>query len=151
MTATFPDADGPFHHERCLCCGTANPHSMGLHLWAKDGRVVGTMRFDAFQEGGPGHAHGGAVATVLDDALGSVPMLLGRPSVTANLNVDYRAPVKLGITVQVTAWPIREDGRKCLVAGELRTGDTLLAEATGLFIQPRPGHYGDAEAAVGRW
>ena len=107
---TLPDFGGLFHHERCLGCGDANPHAMALHLHAEGERVVGHVRFDEHREGAPGYVHGGAVALVLDDALGTVPIILKRPSVTANLNVDFRAPILLGATVTIAAWLVSNRG-----------------------------------------
>jgi uncharacterized protein (TIGR00369 family) len=149
---SFPDGPGPFHHAGCLGCGTANPNTMGIHVRAEGGRVVGHVRFDEHQAGAPGFAHGGAVATVLDDALGSIPLLMGTVAVTANLSVDYRAPVLLGTTLDIAAWPMRSQGRKFFVAGELREPDgKLVAEATALFVVVEPEHFERGTPPVGRW
>jgi acyl-coenzyme A thioesterase PaaI-like protein len=149
--AENPDTSNPFHHAGCLGCGSANPNSIGVQLHTDGDRVVGSATFDEHQEGAPGFVHGGAVATVLDDALGTIPIMLGQPSVTANLNVDYRAPVLLGTTVQISAWLMRREGRKFFVAGELRDGETLIAEATGLFLEVPAEHYERGASSVGRW
>jgi len=148
---SFDVAAGPFHHPGCLGCGTDNPRSLGVRMHPDGERMVGRVRFDEDREGAPGFVHGGAVATVLDEVLGTVPLLLGRPAVTANLNIDFRAPVLIGAEVEATAWLVRAEGRKFFVAGELREGETLLAEATGLFLEMPPEHYARGAEAVGRW
>src|SRR5271154_4014250 len=129
MSLSLPDTDRAFHHPGCLGCGVANPQSLGVHLRAEGGRVIGHVQFDRHKEGAPGFVHGGAVATVLDDALGTIPMLLDQAAVTANLTVDFRAPLLLGASVEIAAWPVRQDGRKIYLAGELREAETLVAEA----------------------
>lgn len=138
-----PDADGtvPAHQPHCLGCGPENPAGMGLRLRIDGHRVRGTVRFDRRQEGAPGFAHGGAVATVLDDALGTVLVILERPAVTANLNVDFRAPAFLEHDLTVEAWSDRVDGRKLHLVGRLLDGDNVVAEARGLFIEVDVNHF----------
>ena len=124
-----PDADGtiPAHQPHCLGCGPENPASMGLKLRVEGDRVLGSVRFDRRQEGAPGFAHGGAVATVLDDALGTVLILVQRPAVTANLNVDFRAPAFLG--------------RELSVVGRLLDGKEIIVEGRALFIEVDINHF----------
>jgi acyl-coenzyme A thioesterase PaaI-like protein len=129
-----PDGTVPAHQPHCLGCGPENPAGMGLRLRVEDERVTGTVRFDQRQEGAPGFAHGGAVATVLDDALGTVLILVERPAVTASLTVDFRAPAFLDRELVVEAWCERVEGRKLHLAGQLREGQTVLAEARALFV-----------------
>lgn len=114
---------------------------MNLRLRIDGDGIRGAVRFDRRQEGAPGFAHGGAVATVLDDALGTVLMLLRRPAVTANLNVDFRAPAFLDHDLDVEARCERVDGRKLYLAGRLRDGETVIAEARGLFVEVELDHF----------
>lgn len=131
----------PPHQPNCLGCGDRNPGSMGVRLYADGDRIRGEVTLDRRHEGAPGFAHGGAVATVLDDTLGSVLMLLGRPAVTGKLEVDYRHPAFLNRRFELEAWAERQEGRKVYIAGEMREGDTLIAEARGLFVQVSLEHF----------
>ncbi len=139
----MPEADGtvPAHKPHCLGCGPENPASMGLRMQVVGERVRGRVRFDRRQEGAPGFAHGGAVATVLDDALGTVLILVRRPAVTARLEVDYRAPAFLERELDVEAWCDRAEGRKLHLEGELRDGETLVARARALFVEVDLAHF----------
>lgn len=129
------------HHPNCLGCGDQNPAGMGLELREEDDRVVGEVTIDRRHEGAPGFAHGGALATILDDALGSLLMLLRVPAVTAKLEVDYRRPAFLGRRFEVEAWVESRDGRKLRLAGEIRETGERVAEARGLFVQVDPEHF----------
>ncbi len=131
-----PASDGslPAHQAHCLGCGPDNPASMGLRLRVDGERVGGRVTFDRRQEGAPGYAHGGAIATVLDDALGSVLMVLGRAAVTAKLEVDFRAPALIGQELELEAWCEREEERKLHLKGRLQAEGALVAEATALFV-----------------
>lgn len=138
-----PDADGrvPVHQPHCLGCGPENPANMGLRLRIEGERVLGSVRFDRRQEGAPGFAHGGAVATVLDDALGTVLILVRRPAVTANLNVDFRAPAFLDRELSIEARCERIEGRKIHLAGRLLDGTEIIAEGRALFIEVDIEHF----------
>jgi len=115
-------------------CGPDNAAGLAMGMRAVDGRVVGSVTLDNRHEGSPGLAHGGAVATALDDLFGGVLVLLEQPAVTANLSVDYRAPVFLGVPLPLVGWCHARTGRKLELRGEMRHADTLLAEATALFL-----------------
>lgn len=138
-----PRADGtlPAHQPHCLGCGPANPCGMGLELRVENDHVRGRVTFDRRQEGAPGIAHGGAVATVIDDALGTLLVVLRRPAVTANLNLDFRAPALLGRVLDVEAWTERTDGRKLHLAGRLLDGEQVIAEAQALFLEVDLEHF----------
>lgn len=125
---------------------------MGLRLRIEDDRVRGEVKLDRRHEGAPGFAHGGAVATVLDDALGTLLVVLRRPAVTAKLEVDYRRPAFLGRPFEVEARVERTENRKLWLAGELREGDDVVAEARTLFLTVAVEHFLEGgEDPVGSW
>jgi uncharacterized protein (TIGR00369 family) len=123
-----------------------NPGSPSLRTFLLGDRVVAWVEFDNRQEGAPGLAHGGAVATVLDDVLGTVLLAHQRPAVTARLTVDYVRPVVLGRRLKAESWLVGFEGRKAHVAGFLADGDTVVAEAEALFVCVASSHF---EAAGG--
>jgi 3'-phosphoadenosine 5'-phosphosulfate synthase len=95
--------------------------------------------------GHPGIIHGGMLATMLDEGLarccfGALPNKIG---MTANLNIDYRAPAPAGSYVVLRAETTKVEGRKAWVKGRIETlageGETpvVLAEATALFVEPK--------------
>lgn len=138
-----PLSDGPLpsHQPHCLGCGPENPANMGLRLRAEGGRVIGSVRFDRRQEGAPGFAHGGAVATVLDDTLGGALIVIQRPAVTVNLNVDFRAPAFLERDLSLEAWCERIEGRKLHLVGRLLDGRDIVAEARAIFVEVGIEHF----------
>jgi acyl-coenzyme A thioesterase PaaI-like protein len=105
-----------------------------------DDRVDGRVRLSRLHLGGNGAAHGGTAPLLFDEVLGIFANSGGRAIArTAYLKVDYRSIAPVGPELAVTAWFVREDGRKRLLRGELRHDDTLCAEAEGLFVTLRPG------------
>ena len=119
--------------------GAADPAQLVVRYWAAgDGpatRVRVEATFGARAEGPPGHAHGGSMAAVLDEALGVAAWIAHRPAVAAHLAVDFRAPIPLGTTARVEPAIVAADARKARVTGRLLALDgTVFAEATGVFV-----------------
>ena len=99
----------------------------------------------ASNEGGPGVAHGGWTAAVLDEVLGHVPLLHGSLSVTGTLTVHYVKPVPLERALEARAWVERRDAEKWFVSGELvlASSGALLATGTAVLIERDPvAHFG---------
>lgn len=123
------------HNPGCMICGSDNPNRLGLRMAVAGEQLHGTVTFGAAQEGWPGLAHGGALAAVLDDALGVLSVELGRTAVTANLSVDYRARAPLGRELAVLAWCEEHSERKVVMRGTVHDGETLVAEATAVMVR----------------
>lgn len=95
--------------------------------------------------GHPGIVHGGYLATVLDEGLARVAFaaLPSGVGVTANLNVNYKAPCKAGQYIVLRGELTKAEGRKAWVEGRIETlpvGDeapVVLATATALYIEPK--------------
>lgn len=128
---------GP-HYARCFGCG--NEHDTGLHLQMTvlEGVAVRcAFEVTAHHMGAPGLAHGGVLASALDEALGSLAWLLLQPAVTARLEVDYVRPVPVGRTVVIDARCTGVAGRKIYVEGvgrlDAADGDVVVRGA-GLFL-----------------
>jgi len=101
----------------------------------RDAHLVGRAWFGPGASGPPGHAHGGAIAAVLDEAMGAAGWLAGHPVVAAHLEVDYRAMVPLGTDGYIEAWVESVEDRKVRLGSRLEDeSHALLAAARGLFV-----------------
>ena len=124
-------------HGMCFVCGTENPNSIGIQ-WnvLEDNSIFGEITLSAKQQGPPGHAHGGASAALLDEAMGAAVWQAGYMVLAVNLNINYRRPLPLGVQVQITAAVERNEGRKVHARSEicLRDGQ-VAAEGTGIFVE----------------
>ena len=104
-----------------------------------DGRLVGRAWFGPGALGPPGHAHGGAVAAVLDEAMGAAAWQAGLIGVAARLATDFRNMLPLGTDALFEAWVEEHEGRKVRTAGRLTGEDgTVYAEARALFVRLDP-------------
>lgn len=129
--------------DRSPIIGAINPLSVPMRMDIEgDGgsgsTIVGHATFAAAYEGPPGCVHGGFIAAYFDEVLGMAQSLSGNPGMTVNLTVDYRAPTPLKQPVVFRGRVVSIEGRKISVAGTLHHGETLCAEAKGLFVSMRP-------------
>ncbi len=125
----------------CFGCGKDNPEGMRLkfYLDEKRQRCVGRFRLPRRYQGPPGHAHGGVIATILDEAMGKVNKLRHVVAMTRTMEVEFHKPVPLRQPIVVEGYEVRVRGRKHTNAAEIRNAKgELLARSTGLFIAVDP-------------
>lgn len=114
--------------------GLSNPLAPPMKLEARDGRIHGEATFGSAYEGPPGHVHGGFVAAAFDEVLGFAQSLTGSPGMTASLTVRYRRPTPLHVALRFEAGVDRVEGRKIFASGRVLLGETVTAEAEGIFV-----------------
>lgn len=101
----------------------------------RDGALVAKIWFGPGAEGPPGHAHGGSMAAVLDEAMGAGAWMAGYQVLAAKLTTEFRRMLPLNTELMLDAWVDRVDGRKVKTRGRLYgQGGELYAEGEGLFI-----------------
>jgi acyl-coenzyme A thioesterase PaaI-like protein len=118
---------------------SGDPHSDRLRVRyfhrASDDTLVAVVWFGPGTEGPPGHAHGGSVASALDEAMGGAAWYAGHPVVAARISVDFREMVPIGTEATIEARIEQVDGRKIRARGRMIGNDgQLYAEGEGLFI-----------------
>ncbi len=99
------------------------------------------MTFRPEHQGGPGLVHGGIVGAALDEACGLLATWHRFPAVTARFAIRFRKPVPINRELVVSARVAEERGRRLEIAGELRDGGELLAEAEGTFLHVPLEHF----------
>ncbi|KAF5632623.1 hypothetical protein F25303_9354 [Fusarium sp. NRRL 25303] len=105
------------------------------------GNILAFYHLGQKLSGHAGLVHGGIAAVLLDECMGraSFPRLAGKISVTANLNLNYKSPIKVDSFILIRADVTEVQGRKAWVRGVVEDAEngTVLVEATGLFIEPK--------------
>jgi acyl-coenzyme A thioesterase PaaI-like protein len=86
--------------------------------------------------GAPGVAHGGIVATILDEVSCAVAVFVAdRFVVTGELVVRYERPVPVDAPLEIDAEIVRQShARYAEIAAHVRQGDAVLARSTGKFF-----------------
>lgn len=110
-------------YEYCFVCGDKNPH--GLHIkFTQDGDgVFGTFHCETHHIGWPNVQHGGITSSILDEASAYVPLQLGLVTVTADLHIAFKAPIRVGENVRVEAHPTKVTKRLLLVEASIVNED----------------------------
>jgi len=129
----------PSNH--CFGCGKDNPDGLRLKFYFDEERKRFVCRFRLSRRftGPPKHAHGGIIATILDEAMGKVNKLRHVVALTRVMEVHFLKPVPLSETLVVEGHEVRVRGRKHINAAEIRNarGD-VLASSRGTFIAIDP-------------
>ena len=110
-----------------------------LFLNVEERKAKGVITFGPWAEGDShkDHVHGGAVASILDSITGVLANVAVAPSVTANLNIDYASPFRLGQACMVQASVTNVRSRKIHLDCSITdiTGELLVVKGTALFIK----------------
>ncbi len=117
--------------------GQDNPDGLHLKFEVSPELAKAIINIDGKFQGWPGIAHGGIIATCLDEAMGhAVGGALGSYSMTAELEVFYLAPTKTNEELLLTGRVVSVEGRKVSALGELRRAadNELLARGKALYI-----------------
>jgi uncharacterized protein (TIGR00369 family) len=125
----------------CFACGKNNPEGMRLKFSYDEERDCFSCRFRLGKRytGPPGHAHGGIIATILDEAMGKVNKLRQVVALTSQITVDYLKPVPLNQPLRVESREVRVRGRRHINMAEmLNPKGEVLARSRGLFIAIDP-------------
>jgi uncharacterized protein (TIGR00369 family) len=124
------------YHGSCFVCGTDNPHSIGITMWVDDdGVMTSEFTLNDAQQGPPGHAHGGASAAILDEAMGLVVWAAGLKVAAVNIEINYHRPLPLNLPLTLEARVTEHDGRKAFSTGEIRLPDgTIAVSGRGIYV-----------------
>jgi acyl-coenzyme A thioesterase PaaI-like protein len=119
--------------------GRLHPASVGLDVRRSgDSAVVASVRVDPMFQGPPGRVHGGVLAVVIDELMGTVNRMVGQRAFTARLEIDFRAPAPIETELTFRAWLHDQAGRKVTMRADGRAHGGVFVEAEGLFVIPRP-------------
>ena len=144
MTKSAATREKPLAHgalNGCFGCGDDN--NAGLHLQFfvdEEQHVLCRVRLATRFQGPPGYAHGGIIATLLDEAMSKANRHRNITAMTRHMSIDYRRPVPLEADLILEGWsekdPESVSGRKHRCSAQLRNASgTVLASATGIFVQ----------------
>lgn len=124
------------YHGWCFVCGTENPRSIGLTWFVEDdGRLTADFTLNDSQQGPPGHAHGGASAAILDEAMGLVVWAAGHKVAAVNLEINYHKPLPLHQPLTLEARITQQDSRKIFSTGEIKLPDGSVAvSGRGIYV-----------------
>jgi uncharacterized protein (TIGR00369 family) len=140
-TPLTPLAHGALNH--CFGCGLDNPSGLRLKFFVDpDRNVVCRVRLARRFAGPPGHAHGGIIATLLDEAMSKANRARNILAMTRHLEVEYLRPVPLAAPLTLTARHVETHGRRHYVEAQIAVaGGRILATGKAVFVAVQPDHF----------
>jgi uncharacterized protein (TIGR00369 family) len=140
MATLTPLAHGALNH--CFGCGLDNPAGLRLRFFVdQDRNIVCHFRLARRFAGPPGHAHGGIIATLLDEAMSKANRARDVLAMTRHLEVEYLRPVPLAAPLTLTARHVETHGRRHHCEAQIAdaSGHTI-ATGKAVFVTVPP-HY----------
>ena len=122
------------HH--CFACGTLNETGLRLELHVERGRSWTELTYDARFQGWDGIAHGGILATILDEVMAWALVGDDQWGLTARLAIDFKRPVTVGQELRAEGWVTRSRRRIVDTGGHVLDGVSgqALVIATGVYL-----------------
>lgn len=112
------------HHDLCFGCGQANLFGLQIELERSgEGEVAGRFFVKQDHQGPPGLAHGGIIATALDEAMALLVHAEGIHALTRRLELELLGPVPIGSFVHISARVDRRENGRVWLRAELRAGE----------------------------
>ena len=143
--------DHPHHHlatngelqpnsSMCFVCGVVNVAGLKVRFYSTaPNQVEAVVNLSEVYQGYPGIAHGGIIATILDETMGRAALSGDDPDrllVTGKMEVKYRQSVPLGEDILMRGRIVKDRGRVVVAKGEALLPDgTVAVETTGTMLQ----------------
>jgi len=138
LTSEVVTASGRFEvsPHACFACGTLNAHGLRLVLHVSDDTCWTELILGPDFQGWEGIAHGGIVATILDEVMGWALASAEAWGYTAKMSIEYRRPVPVGARIRGEGRVVARRRRLLTTTARLvdpSTG-TVYATAEGLYV-----------------
>lgn len=139
---SHPDGRPQPNSQTCFICGLGNPFGLKIRFYS-----VGTDTVEARvilsnpYQGYPGIAHGGIVATILDETMGRAILAKdpGRMMMTGTMELRYRQSVPLGEEILFRGRILKDRIRVAQASAEAILPDgTVAVEVSGMLVQIPP-------------
>lgn len=123
-------------HGPCFTCGQEDGAADGVRYFVEDdGSIRAEATFTLRCQGAPGHAHGGSLTSVMDEAMGWAVWNAGHRALAAKLEIDFRLPTPLAVPLVVRARIVGKGQRSIRTSAEMLLPDgRVSAEAKGVFV-----------------
>ncbi len=108
-----------FEPHNCFACGTLNAHGLHLELHVDGQRCWTDLAIPSRFQGWDEIAHGGIVATILDEVMAWSLVDHDNWGLTARMTVDFKRPVPLGRPIHAEGWVTDVRRRLITTAGRI--------------------------------
>jgi uncharacterized protein (TIGR00369 family) len=125
-------------YRQCFVCGDENSHGLQARFFVReDGAVITEYTVDERFVGYAKVLHGGILASLLDEVMIKAVLKDDVIAVTASMDIKFKKPVYVGQTIKLAGWIVQGKGRVFRTEGLAEVDGTVVASATGTYIQAR--------------
>ncbi|MHA2938250.1 PaaI family thioesterase [Vibrio sp. RC27] len=127
-------------HQHCFVCGSSIdvPAGLGISYSPVDEQSVqAEFVVEVRHQGYQGLLHGGIASSLIDGAMTHCLLQQNIPALTAELNMRFHQPIKLGDTVNISATVTRQRRGIYCVEGELTVSGLCCVSSKAKFLQPK--------------
>jgi acyl dehydratase len=135
-TAQRIDERFAFEPHNCFACGTLNAGGLHLDLHVDGERCWTDLSIPSRFQGWDEIAHGGILATILDEVMAWSLVDADNWGLTARMTVDFKRPVPLDRPIHAEGWITQARRRLVTTAGQIvdAASGELLATAEATYI-----------------
>ncbi len=132
----------------CFACGELNEHGLHLVLHVAGDTCWTELTLGPDFQGWEGIAHGGIVATILDEVMAWALSNAEAWGYTARMSIDYRRPVPIGARLRGEGRIVDRRRRLITTTGRLveQASGEVLATAEGLYVAAPAEHRDELKA-----
>ena len=138
MTSEVVTASGRFEllPHACFACGQLNTHGLHLVLHVTGDTCWTELSLRPDFQGWEGIAHGGIIATVLDEVMAWALASADAWGYTAKMSIEYRRPLPIGARIRGEGRIVERRRRLLTTSGRLLDAATgeVYATAEGLYV-----------------
>lgn len=139
-----------FEPHNCFACGELNEHGLRLQLHLEPGRSWTEFALDQRFEGWVGIAHGGIIATILDEVMAWSLVASDNWGVTARMTVTFKRPARVTTMIRGEGWIVRARRRLFETAGRvIDVEGNVLASAEATYLAVDEGRKLELQARYG--
>jgi uncharacterized protein (TIGR00369 family) len=137
-----PQAEGRFElsAHRCFACGDLNAQGIRMPLHIEPDRAWSDLEIEPRFQGWEGIAHGGILATLLDEVMAWAVASREAFGFTGRMSIEYRRPVPVGVRVRAEGRVV--EARRRILRTSARivdpATDEVYATAEGVYVTAPP-------------
>ena len=123
-----------YRYRHCIVCGEDNPVGLNIEFFEGDGFVYGETTPGNNFEGYGDALHGGIISTLLDEVMVKALFAVDIISVTMEITIRFRKPVKIGQKLIIKGYPGKIKSKVAFASGQIELNDgAVAAEGKGKF------------------
>jgi acyl-coenzyme A thioesterase PaaI-like protein len=136
--SAMPMADGVRRNNFVSGDSSGQRLTVEYYRYDADGSLRAKAIFGPAAQGPPGHAHGGSMAAVLDEAMGAAAWVAGHMVVAAELTTRFKGMLPLGTRCVVAGRVESVSGRRVRVSGLVCDVEGhVFSEGEAIFVKLR--------------